>query len=36
MSNNIVLFNKSNVDVNGKPTIVDPDTNRPKQFAIAA
>ena len=24
-----VLFNKCNVDVNGKPTIVDPDTGRP-------
>lgn len=24
-----MLFNKCNVDVNGKPTIVDPDTNRP-------
>lgn len=27
--NNGLLFNKCNVDVNGKPTIVDPDTNRP-------
>ena len=34
--NNGLLFNKCNVDVNGKPTIVDPDTNRPKQYVIAA
>lgn len=27
--NNGLLFNKCNVDVNGKPTIVDPDTGRP-------
>nr|DAN43618.1 MAG TPA: major capsid protein [Caudoviricetes sp.] len=27
--NNGLLFNKSNVDVNGKPTICDPDTKRP-------
>lgn len=27
--NNGLLFNKGNVDVNGKPTIVDPDTKRP-------
>jgi len=27
--NNGLLFNKSNVDVNGKATIVDPDTQRP-------
>lgn len=27
--NNGLLFNKCNVDLNGKPTIVDPDTNRP-------
>lgn len=27
--NNGLLFNKSNVDVNGKPTISDPDTKRP-------
>ena len=27
--NNGLLFNKCNVDVNGKPTIVDPDTQRP-------
>jgi hypothetical protein len=24
-----LLFNKTNVDANGKSTIVDPDTNRP-------
>jgi len=24
-----LLFNKGNIDANGKPTIVDPDTNRP-------
>jgi hypothetical protein len=27
--NNGLLFNKTNVDVNGKPTISDPDTGRP-------
>ena len=27
--NNGLLFNKCNVDVNGKPTISDPDTGRP-------
>ena len=27
--NNGLLFNKTNVDKNGKPTIVDPDTGRP-------
>ena len=27
--NNGLLFNKCNVDANGKPTIFDPDTNRP-------
>lgn len=27
--NNALLFGKSNVDKNGKPTIVDPDTGRP-------
>ena len=27
--NNGLLFNKTNVDANGKPTIVDPDTGRP-------
>lgn len=27
--NNGLLFNKCNVDANGKPTIVDPDTGRP-------
>lgn len=27
--NNGLLFNKCNVDVNGKPTITDPDTGRP-------
>ena len=27
--NNGLLFNKCNVDVNGKATIVDPDTGRP-------
>lgn len=34
--NNGLLFNKCNVDVNGKPTIVDPDTQRPKHISIAA
>ena len=34
--NNGLLFNKTNVDKNGKPTISDPDTGRPKQYAIAA
>lgn len=27
-----LLLNKCNVDVNGRPTIQDPDTNRPKQI----
>lgn len=27
--NNGLLFNKTNVDINGKPTIFDPDTGRP-------
>lgn len=27
--NNALLFGKSNVDKNGKPTVFDPDTNRP-------
>jgi hypothetical protein len=34
--NNGLLFNKTNVDKNGKATISDPDTGRPKQYAIAA
>lgn len=34
--NNGLLFNKSNVDVNGKPTITDPDTNRPKTYKWVA
>ena len=32
-----LLFSKGNVDpLTGKPTIVDPDTNRPRHFAVAA
>ena len=32
-----LLFNKTNVDVNGKPTIVDPETGRPEEIlSIAA
>jgi hypothetical protein len=31
-----LLFNKTNIDKNGKPTIQDPDTNRPKHYAVAA
>lgn len=34
--NNGLLFNKGNVDVNGKPTVFDPDTNRPKEYALSA
>ena len=34
--NNGLLFNKTNVDVNGKPTISDPDTGRPIILRIAA
>lgn len=35
--NNGLLFNKCNVNpVTGKPTLQDPDTGRPKHFAIAA
>lgn len=35
--NQALLFSKGNVDpTTGKPTIVDPDTNRPKHFAVAA
>jgi len=29
VKNQGLLFNKTNIDVNGKPTIQDPDTNRP-------
>ena len=31
-----LAFNKGNVDVNGKATISDPDTNRPKHLSFAA
>ena len=32
-----LLFNKTNIDVNGKPTICDPDTGRPEEIlSIAA
>jgi len=32
-----LLFSKGNVNPEtGKPTIVDPDTNRPSHFAVAA
>jgi hypothetical protein len=31
-----LLWNKTNVDKNGRPTIVDPDTQRPKIYAVAA
>lgn len=31
-----LLFNKTNVDKNGKATIVDPDTQRPRHYKIAA
>lgn len=34
--NNGLLFNKTNVDANGKATIVDPDTGRPMNYAFAA
>ena len=34
--NNGLLFNKTNVDANGKPTISDPDTGRPITLRIAA
>lgn len=34
--NNGLLFNKTNVDKNGKPTLFDPDTGRPKHISIAA
>ena len=34
--NNGLLFNRTNVDKNGKPTISDPDTGRPKYCTIAA
>lgn len=29
VKNQGLLFNKTNIDVNGKATIQDPDTNRP-------
>ena len=32
-----LLFNKTNIDANGKATIVDPDTGRPEEIlSIAA
>jgi hypothetical protein len=31
-----LLFNKTNVDANGKSTITDPDTGRPILYAVAA
>lgn len=35
--NNGLLFNKTNVDKNGKATIFDPDTGRPdEKLSIAA
>lgn len=34
--NNGLLFNKCNVDVNGKATICDPDTGRPNYYAVTA
>jgi hypothetical protein len=35
--NQALLFSKGNVNPEtGKPTIVDPDTNRPRHFAVAA
>lgn len=34
--NNGSMFNRTNVDKNGKATIQDPDTGRPKHYAIAA
>lgn len=36
VKNQGLLFNKTNVDANGKATIVDPDTKRPKHYKIAA
>lgn len=30
--NNAMVFSKTNVDVNGKPTTQDPDTNRPEEY----
>lgn len=34
--NSGLLFNKSDIDANGKPTVVDPATNRPISLSIAA
>lgn len=31
-----LLFNKTNIDANGKPTVVDPDTGRPIEFQLIA
>ena len=31
-----MLFNKTNVDANGKPTICDPETGRPIKFQSIA
>ena len=31
-----LLFNKTNIDVNGKPTICDPETGRPINFQLFA
>lgn len=31
-----LLLNKSNVDANGRPTIQDPDTNRPRHYKLVA
>ena len=34
VKNQGLLFNKTNIDANGKPTIQDPDTNRPIKLII--
>ena len=34
--NNGLLFNKCNVDVNGKPTIVDPKYNKIQYWGLVA
>ena len=31
-----LAFNKTNIDVNGKPTIFDPETGRPEHLRLAA